>query len=305
MLARCFLPLLLFGAISLPAEEPRTLRAPFWVADGAPVLKDDLAIRINSAPVKVSRLLGPKDDLLLLVVLDWAGDLSFINPARQALLEQISTLAPGVQVALLHAQDSLKVLVDPGAQREQLAEAIQALPISGRAGLLDSLDRVQTLSDSVAYKARVRTAILFLSDSDIANYMTDYTNPVVNASDSGDLSRRFPETLVQEKIRQLGSALDRGETPFFLVHLNFRTDRVNNAYQRGLLDLASASGGAAEFCRSVAEIPAAIQKTMAEILSLQLAEVELQGPQAKQLDLSIDPGGKRANFRQRRLWKGR
>ncbi len=306
MLARYCLLLCLAGCVSgTPAEEARTLRVPFWVSDGNPVPKDELAIRVNAAPAKLSRLLGAKDDLLLLIVLDWAGDLSFINPARQALLEQISSLAPGVQVALLHAQDGLKVLVDPGAPREKLAEEIRGVAISGRAGLLDSLERVQTLSDSIALKARVRTAILFLSDSDIANYMADYTNPVVNASDSGDLSRRFPETLVQEKIRQLGSALERGETPFFLVHLAFRADRLNNAYQRGLLDLATASGGAAEFCRSVAEIPAAIQKTMSSILSIQLAELDWQGSQAKQVDISMDAGGKKASFRQRRSLKGR
>ena len=49
-------------------------------------------------------------------------------------------------------------------------------------------------------KTYVRSAVLYITDSNIYNYREDYTNPVINYSDRGDLSRRFPEGLVREQV---------------------------------------------------------------------------------------------------------
>jgi hypothetical protein len=276
------------------------MRIPFWSPDNAPVPKDDIHVKLNGKPAKVSRYIGANDDLLVLLVLDWSGDLSLIDPAREALIAAIGKLPPNAQVGLLRVQDGLRVLLDPGTDRAQLSDVLRGITVTARPGLLGAIEPVQRLGDDIAAKAHVRVAALYVSDSDITAYREDYTNPVVNSSDSHDMSRRFPEGLIQEKIRQLMSTVLGGETPMFLVHLDYRSDRLNTAYQTGLLDLALASGGAAEFCRSLAEIPASIEKVMGNLLSHQSVEVEWQPGKAKQVDVVIEAEGHTLRFRPRR-----
>jgi hypothetical protein len=203
---------------------------------------------------------------MLLVVLDLAGDLSLVDPAREALIDGIRKLPANTYVGLLRAQDGLRVLVDPGPNREPVLEAIRGLSISGHAALLDTVETAAQLGDNILSKAKVRLAVLYVTDSSIANYREDYTNPVVNASDSRDMSRRFPEGLVKEKIQQLHARLKESSSPLFVVHLNYQNDRLSDAYQTGLLELATATGGGAEFCRSVADIPDTIARMLASIV---------------------------------------
>jgi hypothetical protein len=184
-------------------------------------------------------------------------------------------MPPEVEVGLLRAQDGLQVVLDPGTGAEKAAETLQQMPVSGFAGLLDSVEAASQLGDRILGAAKVRVAILYLTDSSINNYREDYTNPVVNQSDSRDMSRRFPEGLIREKIRQLVNKVRGSEAPLFIAHLEYRNDRLNEAYQTGLIELAAATGGTAEFCRSVADIPAVISGTVKRILGHQLAELEL------------------------------
>jgi len=287
-----------------PAKsDKRLLRVPFRLTDGAAVTPADLQIKINGKEAKGTRLLSADEDLLLLLVLDWSGDLSAVDPARNALIEAIEKLPPNVRVGLLRAQDGLKVILDPGEDRSKLVEAIRGVTVSGRAGLLNSIEPVQQLADNIAAKARVRVAVLHISDSNITNYREDYTNPVVNSSDSGDMSRRFPEGLIQEKTKQLLAAVLSGDSALFLVHLRYQNDRLNTAYQIGLLDLAAASGGAAEFCRSLGEIPVAVERMMKTVLSVQSVDVEWNGGKSRQAEIFLEAQGRSLQFRQRRQWK--
>jgi hypothetical protein len=242
---------------------------------------------------------GPEDDLVLLIALDLAGDLSLADPARRALIEGLRKLPSNAYAGLLRAQDGLRVLADPGPDREPAIAAIESLTVSGRAGLLDTVPTAMRLGDSILRKANVRVALFYLTDSNIANYREDFTNPVVNSSDSRDLSRRFSEGLVKEKISQLQAGLARSQTPLFIVHLDYRNDRLNEAYQTGLLALATATGGTAEFCRTVVDIPAAIEKTLDSIVSHYSIEVELSGKPAKQtaVQLGTQAGGLRHRTR--------
>ena len=116
-------------------------------------------------------------------------------------------------------------------------------------------------------KSAVRVAILYVTDGDVRNYREDFNNPVINSSDSHDLSRRFPETLVQEKIAKLDAVLSARQTPVFIVDLNQHTDRLNEAYHNGLKQLAETSGGAAFFARSITEIPASIHNAFESVQS--------------------------------------
>ncbi len=101
----------------------------------------------------------------------------------------------------------------------------------------------------------MRVAVLYITDSDIYNYREDYTNPVVNRSDSSDLSRRFPEGLIREEISRLSDNLATAKAPVFIVHLELNRQRLNDAYQNGLLQLAETTGGVGTLCRTRQEIP--------------------------------------------------
>ncbi len=286
------------------APERRNLRVPFWLPETNREPLDKVQVAINAKPAKLVRLLTPKEELVLLVVLDWATDLTMVDPAREELLKQLETMPANVHVALLRAQDGLKVLADPGKPREEVANLVREAAVVGRAGLLDSIEPAQMLADSIAAKAKVRLAVLFLSDSTITNYREDYTNPVVNSSDSGDMSRRFPEGLVQEKIKQLMASVLSKETPLFLVQANSQQDRVSTAYLNGLLSLAQASGGAGELCRTTAEIPTAVARMLDSIQTLGAVEVEWQTGKSRQLQFEVAAEGRTVYHQPRRMLKG-
>jgi len=272
----------LLMALAATPERAIPLRLPLRAADAEGLKAEDVQLTANGAPVKVRALTaGP---LVLNVVLDLAGDLTQAGPARAALVEQIAKTT--ATVALLRAQDGLRVLADPGTPKEKLTAEIEALNVSGRAGLLDTVVPAATLTDALLRATRVRSAVLYVSDSLITNYREDYTNPVVNSSDANDMSRRFPEGLVKEKIRQLKEELAGTLAPLFVVHLNYQSDRLNEAYQTGLMDLAQSSGGEAWFCRTLADIAPNINKAFALAATLYVADLEAAPAKGRQIEIA-------------------
>lgn len=282
------------------ADGRNELKVPYWMTG-----EGSVEAKLNGAPAKIVGQLGPEDGLLLVLVLDLAGDLAAVQPAREALTANLDKLSPNVWVALMRAQDGLRALVDPGPDRQPVVTAIQDLSISGRAGLLDTVETATVLADHLMDRSKVRVAVLYITDSSIYNYREDFTNPVVNSSDGRDMSRRFPEGLVKEKIRQLETRLGAREAPVFIVHLNYQSDRLNEAYQTGLIALANTTGGNAAFCRSIGEIPSAIDSVFGAITSLRFVTIELKAGNAKQADVVLSAGNGSLKHRTRYLLKGR
>lgn len=245
------------------AQELR-FSVPAWI-EGANAMAPKFEAALNGRTAAISAQLGPSSDQLILIVLDVTGDPSYVEPARQALESEISRLPRNAWVALLRAQDGLHVLADPAPGRQAAIDAIQNLPNSGNPGLLETVQEALTLADKLILSAPVRVSVLYITDSNIYNYREDYTNPVINQSDPHDLSRRFPEALVEEKISKLTDAAASLEASLFVVHLHDRTDRINRAYENGLDTLAEATGGREDVCRSLAEIPEAIAGAFARI----------------------------------------
>jgi len=217
--------------------------------------------------VPVTAQLGPNSDEVILIVLDLTGDLSLIDAAKQALITEICKLPQNAWVGLLRTQDGLHVLADPDADRQPLLDAVRSLSNSAEPGLLETVQSALSLADAIMRKPPVRVSVLYITDGNIYSYREDYTNPVINESDPHDLSRRFPEALITDKISKLVEDSSSLEAPLFVVHLNYRRDRLNVAYQNGLETLADATGGRSDVCRSVAEIPAAISAIFARISS--------------------------------------
>jgi hypothetical protein len=288
-----------------PPTKPtnRTIKVPAWAdsKDGAPFSAKDLTATIDGDATRVLAVESPNDGLMLLVVLDLAGDLSLAEPAKEALAAEIEKLPPRVFVAVMHAQDGPKVLADPGADRAPALAAVRDLSVSGKAGLLDSVETVTRVADSILAKAAVRVASLYLTDSDVENYREDFTNPVINSSDTHDLSRRFPEALIQDKISKLAAVLATRQAPLFVVHLRFRGDRLGEAYQNGVKQLAEVTGGSAIFCRSSEEIADAIHRSIATITASYSVTLALPERPLKNVQVQLEAGanwtlGYRARF---------
>lgn len=251
-----------------PPSAPRVVRVPVRIQADAPV-PDAKAFRatIDRQDALITRVLTPSDPQMILIVLDLAGDLGAIEAAKEALTAAIEKLPPTTYVGLLRAQDGLSVLADPAQSRKPAIAAIRDLASNSRPGLLEALEPVEHLADSIARVSQVRVAILFVTDSNVSEYREDFTNPVINSSDPHDLSRRVPETLIQEKMSKVQRLLAVHETPLSVVHLAYRSDRLNEAYQNGLKQLTETLVGSSEFCRSLSEIPEAIDKALAAIVT--------------------------------------
>lgn len=281
---------MLATGLAAAAEARRAPRTQLRVAapeQTPPLDRAAFKATLDGNPVRVLRVRGPKDDLILLVVLDLTGDLTLIDTARTALTEQLAALPKNNWVAVLKSQDVLQVVQDPSPDREKAAAAIREYAATGKAGLLTTIESAAALGDSLLARSNVRVAVLYVTDSNIYNYREDFTNPVINSSDSRDLSRRFPDQLIREKVQKLSDGLASAETPLFFVHLNYFSDPINEAYQRGLLQLAEESGGMGAFCRSRGEIPEAVEKVVAAAATHWSVAVELRGVKSRIANIDL------------------
>jgi hypothetical protein len=253
------------SALGTVQAQTASVSIPAWIEGEScgPTPKFDATF--NGKPAPVISQLGPGSDQVLLLVLDFTSDVSLVDAAKQAASEEISKLPSNVWVGLLSDLDGLHVLADPSPNRQPLLNAIKDLAGTGKPGLLESITPALSLADSIMRKSPVRVSILYVTDSNIYNYREDYTNPVINGSDPHDLSRVFPDALIQDKISKLEEDVNSLEAPLFVVHLNYRGDTLNESYQNGLLTLADATGGKGQVCRSVGEIPDAIAAAFARI----------------------------------------
>jgi hypothetical protein len=235
-----------------------------------------------------------------LLITDLTGDLSRVDALRQALPEALAQLGPRHYVSVLSAQDSLRALLDPTPDRAAVLDRIQNLAVGGKAGLLDTLETAAEIADGMLRKAAVRVALLYLTDSSIANYRVDYTNPVINTSDRTDLSRRFPDRLIQERIQQLLATLGARLSPLFILHLEDRPGQLEEAYQNGLKKLAEETAGQAVFCRTPAEVSPALGNLFDRIRNLYVLTLDppARGKRSLRIRLSA-AGAERLTFRPR------
>lgn len=300
----------IFGSLLAGAAPPKVqrthVRVPVWLkSPEASVSPEGFEAKIGGETARVARVHGPNDDLIVLLVWDVTGEITRLDEARKAIAEAINTLPPNSWVAMLRAQDGLRVAVDPTPDRGPIADAVEALPPGGRAGLLDTIENAARLADDLLARASPRVAVLYVSDSNVYNYREDFANPVINASDSRDLSRAFPEGLVRERVSQLESRLGALTAPVFIYHVDYRSDRLNEAYQTGLMKLASVTGGSAEFAKSIAEIRAGIKSMVNLIAAHWSLDVEVGDIKGDELQLLVTckDGSPDISYRQRYVVK--
>lgn len=240
----------------------------------------------TEAPIK--NFQAPQSSTILFVVFDTVADITRVDEARSALQESLSNLNEQYWVALIRAQDGLSVLQEPTADRKLLNEKIHSIQVTGKAGLLDTLEPISEIATAMLQKAAVRLAVLYITDSGIANYRADYLNPVINSSDSGDLSRRFSDRAVQERISRLSESLSRFTVPIYVLHLAQRGDALNLAYQSGLERIAADSGGAALLCRTNDEIRPGLETLMNRIRASYLVAVEQPNTKRQAVKIRVE-----------------
>ena len=248
---------LLVAACTLGTLRAQTadISIPAWVEEGSCGAAPKFEATFNGKPAPVTSQLGPGSDQIVLLVLDFTGEATLVDAAKEALKTEISKLPANTWVGLLRDQDGLHVLADPSPNRQPLLGAIQDLAGTGQPGLFETVTPALTMADAILRKSPVRVSVLYITDSNIYNYREDYTNPVINGSDPHDVSRVFPDALIQDKISRLADDADALEAPLFVVHLNYRGDTLNESYENGLVTLADATGGKGQVCRSMGEIP--------------------------------------------------
>ena len=255
---------------------------------------------LNDRKAPVRAVLGPADNLIVLAVTDLTGDLTRVEALRAALPEVLAKLGPRHYVGVLSAQDGLNALLDPTPDRQAVIERVQNLAVGGKSGLLDTIEAAAAVADGMLRKAAVRVAVLYLTDSGIANYRTDYTNPVINTSDRTDLSRRFPDRLIHERIEQLSRALETCQAPIFILHLGDRSGPLEESYQNGLKKLAEETAGEAVFCRTPAEVGAALENLLARIRNVYVLSLEAPAKGKRSLRVRLSAAGvERLSYRAR------
>lgn len=278
------------------ATAPGRCRVTAWLGD-PPLDAAAIKASVEGKEAKVLSVLDSASPLMLHIVLDLTGDLALIGPARDALKTELAALSSNVWVSLLRAQDGLRVLSDPGPDRGALNAQLDALDTTGRAGLLEAIVPAVELAERVLRRSPIRTALLFLTDSNIYNYREDYTNPVVNPSDSRDLSRRFPEALIRDKTAKLAMTLNATEVPVFVHHLDWLRDRLNEAYQTGLQQIAEATGGSATFSRAPGDIPGDLGQMIKKIASEWAVDLELPVGTKRTYSVQLAVEGREIQYR--------
>lgn len=272
-----------------PAGASRIL-VPVWLPSGVEQSWDAGAFqpRVGNTEGKVVGGRFPESPLLLFVAIDFSADLILTEAAKESMANALRNARPELLAGLLRIPEQPMVISDPTSDREQVIEAMKTLPMSGRAGLFEMVEVIAGITSPLVRSHPVRAAVLYLTDSEISNYREDYTNPVINRSDARDLSRRFPDALIREKVSTLTNNLQRSSVPIFIVHLNYRNDPLNEAYQTGLRRIAESTGGRGVFCRSIAEIPVAIGDMVNSIQAMGMLEVEVPATVTGSFTLTLE-----------------
>lgn len=217
----------------------------------------------------------PRDSpLILLTVFDVVGDLDRVGIAKQALLGLVDGAGSRPWVGVLSSKAGLTVVQAPTRNAKRLTAAIDAVNTAGYAALLDSLEDAAGIASKMIAESGVRVAVLYVTDGSIYEYRADYTSTVINPSDRSDLSRRFRDRVILDRIAKIESALHASSAPVFILHLEERTDDLNQVYQGGLQRFAAATGGAVEFCRSTADVAPLFTRLVADAGSFALVTLE-------------------------------
>lgn len=265
---------------------------PLWISNlKAPtraLSPKGLVVNDSGKSVPVQFLLTPQSDVFFLIGIDLTNDIGTAAVAKEALKQQLLQLPKQAYTAFFGCEDNLRVLQEPTTDRKSALKLVDSLAVKGRAGLFNCMPQIEAIADSMSEASAVRVVALFLTDSAVENYREDFVNPVINTSDPNDISRRFPEQLVQDFASKIAAGMEPRQTPIYIVHLNYENDRLNQAYQSSLKAIARNTLGDAVFCRTLDEIPAALNDGVQHLLNSYSLKVNLPA-NATKAEIHIEP----------------
>lgn len=265
------------------------LKTAVWCQDP----QQAIAVSLGGEVAAVRSVQTAEDHLILLLVMDTVKFPDRVDAARDALVTKLTSLGPKYFVSVMSAQDGLRVILDPVRGRARLLEKLQSLDVRGVPGLMDVVEQVSDIADQTLASADVRVAVLFITDGEIEDYRGDYTIPVVNPSDSSDLSRRFRGQLILERIRSIVDRLEGAQAPLFFLHLARQYDQLNEVYQNGISEFSHTTGGRAVFVRAVQEVPAAVERLLDEIAAHSVVAIDASCEGIQKLEIRSSAGSVR------------
>lgn len=253
----------------------------------------EMAVSLGGEVAAVRSVQTAEDHLILLLVMDTVKFPDRVDAVRDALVAKLTSLGPRYFAGVMSAQDGLRVVQDPVRGRARLLEKLQSLDVRGVPGLMDVVEQVSEIADQTLASAEVRVAVLFITDGEIEDYRGDYTIPVVNPSDSRDLSRRFRGQLILERIRSIVDRLEGAQAPLFFLHLARQYDSLNEVYQNGISEFSQTTGGRAAFVRGVQEIPTVVEQLLDEIAAHSVVTIDATCEGIQKLEIQSSAGNVR------------
>jgi VWFA-related protein len=233
------------------------VRIPVRVTDkqGQPVwnLKsDNFTVLMDKEPVQVDFFLNTDAPVLIPLVFDTTGDLTYIDAMRQELTRFVDNLPPGIQLMVLTANDGLKVVQNNTADKELLKKAILNYSTKGYPGFMENLLGVAEYMNKLVLKTKIKICPIVITDSDIYKYRKQYTSADLNTE--------------AERIK---GKLQESFVPMFVLRLPAGgTDTLARNYEGLMRELARSTGGEAEFPMGLAGVSSALASTLHRIHGL-------------------------------------
>lgn len=233
------------------------VRIPVRVTDkqGQPVWNlrsDQFAVLMDKEPVKVDFFLNPDAPVLIPLVFDTTGDLTYIDAMRQELCRFVDNLPPVIQLMVLTANDGLKVVQNNTSDKELLKKAILNYSIKGYPGFLENFLSVSDAMNKLVMKNKIKICPIFITDSDITKYRKQYTSADLNT-----------------EVDRIKSKLQDSFVPIFVLRLPAGSnDTFARNYEGLMRELARATGGEAEFPMGVPGVSTALAGTLHRIHGL-------------------------------------
>lgn len=233
------------------------VRIPVRVTDkqGQPVWNlrsDQFAVLMDKEPVKVDFFLNPDAPVLIPLVFDTTGDLTYIDAMRQELCRFVDNLPPVIQLMVLTANDGLKVVQNNTSDKELLKKAILNYSIKGYPGFLENFLSVSDAMNKLVMKNKIKICPIFITDSDITKYRKQYTSADLNT-----------------EVDRIKSKLQESFVPIFVLRLPAGSnDTFARNYEGLMRELARATGGEAEFPMGVPGVSTALAGTLHRIHGL-------------------------------------
>ena len=268
------------------------VRIPVRVTDkqGQPVwnLKSDqFTVRMDKEPVKVDFFLNPDAPVLIPLVFDTTGDLTYIDAMRKELRLFVDNLPPSIQLMVLTANDGLKVVQNNTSDKELLKKAILNYSIKGYPGLLENFLSVSDAMNKLVMKNKIKVCPIFITDSDIYKYRKQYTSADLN-TEADRIKGKLKESFV----------------PIFVLRLpSGGNDTFARNYEGIMRELARATGGEAEFPMGVPGVSTALAGTLHRIHGLYVVgwesdqlkpgkehkvKITVSGPDGQELDARVE-----------------